>query len=707
MASAPTQPGLAARLRDVVVMVRGELDVSRHVFRSGPAYVIRDPITFGTHRFDPEDYRVIVAIRRERTLGETFDALVEEGDLEPTDEESFYAFILDLHQRSLLSLPINDAEALYRRYERRLRAEHLSRIMGIFFLRVPLVNPDRFLARTLPLFRWLFTTQAFVGWAILALASAGLAISRLDDLTTPALALLDGGNVLMMLGALIGLKVIHEFGHAYACKSFGGHVPEMGAFFVLFTPMAYVDATDSWTFTSTRQRAIVTLGGVYFESFIGWIALFVWAMTDASTLNTLAYQVVVLSTVTTAMFNLNPLMRYDAYYLVSDLSGVPNFRARCQEAVAGWSKRILFGVRTSLNGEPITGSAGLTAFGLAQITYRLTLLLTISTVLVMKFGGAGIVMAIVMLGMTAVRSCLGLARYVLASEEVAPVRLRAITVTLGLVIAGLGAGSLVPVSWPVHARGVVTFEQVAILRAPIGGTVVDLPARSGDEVREGQLLVGLSNADLEGEHRRLLADREAIEARTILASTRSPSEGMLEQVEFRRVEAHLARSGQDLSSLLVRAPHDGRVLDTPIDRAGGRVKQGDPLMTYAWGKAEAVFHVRAFEFESMTIAVGDEITCRSPTAPDRAIVGRVVSLGAVGWREVDERVRHMAPMGLVPLDPSTGLAIDPYFEVRLQLTAEDASLVGAGLRARFPTRPRTTAQVLERRIERFLQRMKE
>lgn len=280
MANTPNQPGLSERLREVVVSVRGDLDISRHTFRAGPAYVVRDPITFASHRFDPEDYLVLNAIRGNGTLGEVFDQLVSIGTLIQDDEESYYEFVLDLHQRNLLSLPINNADALYQRYEQRRRAEAIGRVMGIFFMKIPVFNPNQFLSRSLPLFRWLFSIPGFLIWILLVMAAGIVVVSRASELSSPVLAMLDGNNVYILVASLIGLKVVHEFGHAFACRSFGGYVPEMGVFLVLFTPLAYVDATDSWSFSKSHQRAIVTLGGVYFESIVGAFAVFVWALTE-------------------------------------------------------------------------------------------------------------------------------------------------------------------------------------------------------------------------------------------------------------------------------------------------------------------------------------------------------------------------------------------------------------------------------------------
>ena len=698
---------LADRLRDTVVSVRGDLDISRHVFRAGPAYVMRDPITFTIHRFDPGDYRIFCTLRDDSTLAEIFEGLVASGELERSDEEGFYSFILDLHQRNLLSLPVNDADALYRRFERRRRAEQLSKVLGIFFMRVPLINPDQFLSRTILLVRWLFTVPALFGWLALCGSALVVAISRWNELASPVITVLDGNNVGMLFAALIGLKVIHEFGHAYACKAFGGHVPEMGAFLVLFTPLAYVDATDSWTFSRMRRRAVVTLAGVYFESIIGAIAVFVWAATEASALHMLAYQVIVLSTVTTVVFNLNPLLRYDAYYLASDLVGVPNLRARCQEAVAGFAKRILYGVRPTVGGEAFRPSVWLALFGLAQVGYRSTVMITVATVLVMKFGGLGLVLAVVITGLTLGKALLKLTRYVISSEEVAPMRLRAIGVTsvvAGTVVFG---ATLIPAPWPIDARGVVSFEAVSTLRAPVRGTLGEMPVRVGELVRAGQSLAVLENLDLEAERSFFGAEHDAAESRTLRAGLSSPGAGMEAATDAVRVMSRVRQSDDDISALRMDAPADGRILEVVQRRLGVRVERGDPMLILGSGLPEAVVHVRAFEFAGLRLAVGDTVECRSPAYPERRIFGTVTFVGEVGTKVVEHRVQRSVPTGLVPLNAATGMAADPYFEIRLRLAAADAGLSGSQVVVRLPSERRTTAQVIERRVRRFLNRVSE
>lgn len=707
MTNLPTQSGMADRLREVVVAVRGDLDISRHTFRAGPAYVVRDPITFMSHRFDSEDYLVINAIRGDATLGQVFDQLVNSGVLNSEDEESYYEFILDLHQRNLLSLPINDADTLYQRFERRRRAENFGRVLGVFFMKIPLFNPNQTLSRTLPLFRWLFTLPGLVMWLLLVATAGAVVFARADDLSSPVLAMLEGNNIFMLVAALIGLKVVHEFGHAYACRSFGGYVPEMGIFLMLFTPLAYVDATDSWGFSKTHHRAIVTLGGVYFESIVGALAVFVWAFTDPSALNTLAYQIMILSTVTTALFNLNPLLRYDAYYLVSDLSGIPNLRKRCQESVANMLKRVCLGVKINSEGDQISFSPGLVLFGLAQMGYRSIVMITISTVLVMKFGSAGLVLAIVLNGMTLCKGLFTIVKYVVSSAEAAAVRFRAVAITasaFAIVVIGV---SLIPIPRSIDSNGVISFENVTAIRAPAPGVLVGLHVQIGDLQRQGDSLAVIENSDMQSRFEGLKADADTGLNLVRLASMTSPGDALAElartsTIEFQRDQAEL-----DMQRLHITAPADGRVLELLVQNQGGYVERGEPIMILGTGEVEAVFHLRAVDFQSIELVVGDQIICRSPAYPGVDMMGEVTRIGQVAAREIDPRITRAAPQGLVPINSATGAVIDAFFEVNLRLPQVDAEFAGSQLKAKFSSKPITIAQMLERRIKRFLNRVKQ
>ncbi|MEY3230992.1 MAG: hypothetical protein RL689_1081, partial [Planctomycetota bacterium] len=162
--ASPRSTPLADKLRNAVVSLRADLDISRHVMRGRAAYVVRDPVSFETHAFSAADYRLLVALNGERTLGEAFASSCEQGACKVEDEESFYRFILDLHRSGLLSLPISNDRQLQERHERNRAARVTQWLLAPLFLRIPVWNPDTFLSRTQRLARPLFTTWAFLAW---------------------------------------------------------------------------------------------------------------------------------------------------------------------------------------------------------------------------------------------------------------------------------------------------------------------------------------------------------------------------------------------------------------------------------------------------------------------------------------------------------------------------------------------------------------
>ncbi len=158
---------LADRLRTAHVGVREDLDVSRHLFRGVVSYVVRDPITFQSQRFDLADYEILTHIRSDRSLGEVFDGLVKIDRVSESDEERFYQFVLSLHRLGLLRLPVADDKLLYRRHRLKQRMRRRETARSFLFLRVPLWNPSRFMDRTVHLVAPLLTRVAVVMWLVL------------------------------------------------------------------------------------------------------------------------------------------------------------------------------------------------------------------------------------------------------------------------------------------------------------------------------------------------------------------------------------------------------------------------------------------------------------------------------------------------------------------------------------------------------------
>src|SRR4029077_13640502 len=158
----------------------------------------------------------------------------------------------------------------------------------------------------------------------------------------------------MMSVSFLVLKALHELGHGYAVKAFGGTVHEIGIMFLVFAPMPYVDASAASEFRSKWQRALVGAAGMLVEVFIAALALYVWLAVEQGLVRAFAYNVIVVAGISTVIFNGNPLLRYDGYYILSDLLEIPNL---AQRATRYWG-HLVYSYLFRTEGQEFSGTPG-------------------------------------------------------------------------------------------------------------------------------------------------------------------------------------------------------------------------------------------------------------------------------------------------------------------------------------------------------------
>lgn len=702
---AAAQPSYADRLRPVCVGTRNDLDVTRHVFRGEPAYVVRDPMTLQSHRLDPADYAIFVAIDQDRQLGAIFEGLVANQTLSPNEEEHFYAFVFRLHQLGFLSLPVSDEKRLYQRYVHQKQARRKQKLVGFLFMQIPLINPDDFLKRTMHYARHVYSKWFFVLWLCL-MATAGLVVvNNFRELLQPVQGVLLPQNLAMMWITLVVLKFFHEFGHAYACKHFGGYVPEMGIFLIMFTPCAYVDAGACWGFPRKWDRLIVCLGGMYIESIFAALAVLVWAMTAPGRIHDLAFNVIFLAGVVTVLFNINPLMRFDGYYVLSDLLEIPNLRQRSTRYVTNLAKRILLSVQNPAPSGGLRLRSLLLGFGIAATLYRVAITVGIATVVAIKIPGVGIVLAFLIVGMFVVGSLIRLTRYLWKAEETAPVRGRAVAMSVLLLIGLPAFGALLPLPSSVHAKGLFERENESVIRAGVDGFVQSIHLRVGDQVQPGDILVELEHDTFRERVGEILAAIEASEIRYRAFQAYDPGMALQEKEQIAVYQLELQRRRRDVDRLTVRATTGGTIVAClqPAD-CGRYLHQGEPIAAIVSGS----WRVRALLTESEMAAtrptVGDAIELRSRVSPDRTILGVVSHVASTGSRTISKHALTHVGGGDIAVDPQTAQAQQPYFEITIDTRVTDPHSLYDGMvcHLRLHADAETMGISLLRRFVRFI-----
>lgn len=328
--------------------LRSDLVMSEQKTRGRTGYVVKDPISLQYFRLGPQEAYLAGLLNGERTVRQLTQAMQEKFPDADFDEEFTSRIISLFAQMSYLQLGGKQAQQFFtRKAEMRQQQKRklllMSLLSKIVYFKIRLCDPDILLLKLEKKVRFLWSKQAVWTLTTLLVASFGLLCWNKDRLASTLPNFLTVHNLIMLWLTMIGVKVVHEFGHGLTCKHFGGEVHEMGAMCIIFTPFLYCDATDSWMFRDKWQKIAVSFAGIYLELFLAGIAAFVWAFTEPGLVNQLAFNIIIVCSVTTVLFNANPLMKFDGYYALADWLEIQNLRTNSNRYLMGWVYGFLTG----------------------------------------------------------------------------------------------------------------------------------------------------------------------------------------------------------------------------------------------------------------------------------------------------------------------------------------------------------------------------
>jgi putative peptide zinc metalloprotease protein len=305
-----------------------QVSFHRHVYRGEVWWVVQNPTTGRVHRLTPIAHALVVAMDGERTTQQIWDgALGEFGDDAPTQEETIW-LMGTLYMADVLRCDVPpDTAELFRRAQERDDKERRSKLNPISF-RVPLLDPDAFLTRWNGWVAPCFTRVGAAAWCVVVAVAGLLALGHAPELATGARSLLEPESLIAIWFSYPVVKALHELGHAFAVKRWGGEVHEIGVLFMVFMPVPFVDASSSSVFVAKRRRMAVAAAGIAVELFLAAIALFVWLAVEPGWVHHIAYAVMLVGGVSTLLFNGNPLLRFDGYYVLADWLEIPNLAAK-------------------------------------------------------------------------------------------------------------------------------------------------------------------------------------------------------------------------------------------------------------------------------------------------------------------------------------------------------------------------------------------
>lgn len=698
----------AARLRGLSFVVRSDLQVTRQLHRGEAVYVVHDPVSFRTHRLSLDNYRIFVRLNQTCSIGENFDQLVRQRHLSAEDQEFYYQLIGQLHQLGIIVLPVASGARLFDQFQKQQSQRFRGRLTGFLFLRIPVAHPDAFLARTVNQVRFLFSPVFFVLWMISGLAAAGLVFSRIRDFGMPLNSILATENLPFLWLSFVGLKIWHELGHGYACRAFGGAVPEMGLMLIVGTPAAYMDATAAWSFPERRKRLIVMLGGMYFESLIAIPAVFVWAFSSSPMLSSCAYQLVLMSSVITVLFNANPLMKYDGYFITGELLGIQNLRSRSDLLIRGFLKRLFLGIESPSATSSLRETVILASYGIASSIYRFFLVIGIAVMIAQRFPLIGIAIAGFQLSSTVFGSAFALGRYLLADSQTAPVRRRAVLIAVLALIVFPCSLLVVPMPFGVVTQGVVAAQTEYYLNAETPGNLIDSAVLPGDHVEAGKVIARLENDDVADRYQLTRATLQEVLLRWDITQNRSVAEAARHEPEIRELKHQLLELQRQMSGLQASAPGPGviaRVL--PNERRGQFVRVGETVAIVINGKPLLRTWLSEDQLGNIRRDTGTQMEFRIPGRSGQTHFARITRIEpASELASLNQALTFLAG-GEIILNPSTGLPRDPLFQVDLEPTEEsilNLSSHGTRISLNLPRRYVPVASWMLQKVIRFVNR---
>lgn len=638
-------PALLTAVTDRPLALRWRSDLLVHCqrYQQRDSWIVKDPLRLKYFRFEEEELWLLRQLDGQVSLDDLQRRFQRQFPPQQVSAREVHRLLGRAHRSGLLAADeAGQGEILLER-----RKEHWRRRLWAFpsellSLRLRGFDPDRLLTLLNRYVGWLFSWPVAIAWFVAVLAAVLSLGTHWEEfcLRLPAGTQFFGpSNWLSLAITLAAVKIVHELGHGLACKQFGGECHEMGVMFLCFTPCLYCDVTDSWMIPSKWRRAAVGAAGMYVELWLAALATLMWWQTQPGLVHHLALNVMFVGSVSTLLFNANPLMRYDGYYILADLVEIPNLRLKADGVLQRWVSRWLWGTKPSADRfTPPRWHGCLAAYAVASAVYRwfvaaaiLWFLYSLTEPLGFKVVGQ----------LLALAACVGLVfrpvyllgRYLQDAwlwERTDMNQSRAL-IRLSLVGGALLVLFCLPLPYYVRGAFRLSPQHAAAVYVDVPGQIHEILVRPGDHVEAGQPLLKLRNLDLELATAQLRTQVDAQTAKVTslrqrsLADESARSEVAQADQSLAKLKDELQQRQQQLDKLMIHSPRSGVVMTAP---RRPRDQQQDVLATWHGHLLEGRNRGATAAPSDLVCLVGDPSRWEALLAVD----GREVALVQAGQR---------------------------------------------------------------------------
>lgn len=693
---------------------RADLEVSEQTEAPGhKIVVVKDPVSQRFFRLSGYEYRFLQNLDGSISLEQARDRLKSEGRY--YSDEDVRELVSKAAQAGLiLGTGLGTAKAQLDLNAAMISQRKARRLSSVYFLFVPLVNPDRFLGRTVKIFE-LFWNRFTGALALLAAPVAVyLVVAGIPKISLEYLYFFNFRNLFFLWVTVALTKLVHEMAHAYTAKRFGLHVPEMGLAFLIFFPCLYCNTTDAWQLADRKQRMQISASGIIAEASLAILAAYVWHFSKPGMVNSLAFYLMGVSLISTVAFNGNPLMKFDGYFLLIDLIRMPNLYRNSFAHV-----RYLFMNRT-LGIEHVAPVARtrrefaiFTLYGVFSFFYRVFLYTGIVVGVYYRFDKTlGSLLAMLAFGLFIVRPMAKGTRSLMSRRKSVKPRLAG-----GMLLLAVVGGAVALLSVPVPRNSVypcyLDSDRKQKLTVPLHTWIKDVYVREGQAVKEGTLLFDLDATALELSLSKKRTERDivAAELNLMLLDETQRAEAPAKEIELFQAQAEVELIEERLIKAKqgFTAPFDG-----VVTRLDSRMKPGfQPGEGAVVGEMESPSLLRAHglipEEDLGNVAVGGSVRLLFPVGSGMEYQGKIEEVRPFSERDLSDSAFSSRFGGELATEVKSAEAKDAPLEAQydcsISLDSKKARLpLGLTGRLAVPSAPKSIGATLMEKVFRTFNR---
>ena len=616
-------------MRPLRLRRRPDLESRRHRYDGRAYWVVKEPVGLNYFRFHEEEFAILNMLNGQTSLQQIRESFQAEFAPQRISLQDLQQFVGMLHRSGLvISHAGGQGRQLRRRGDQKRKKELIGKFVNVFAIRFRGIDPERILNRLLPWFGWLFTTWCILLVSVIGLMAITLVLVNYQEFKgkLPTFQQFFAANNWIWLGAtMAAVKICHEFGHGLSCKKFGGECHEMGFMMLVFTPCLYCNVSDSWMLPNKWQRVFIGAAGMYVELILASIATFLWWFSEDGMFRFLCLSVMFICSVSTVVFNGNPLLRFDGYYITMDTLEIPNLRQKSSEILKRWFQKNCLGLE--LQDNPFLPTRNRAMFGIytiASFIYRWVVAFGIIMFLnqVLKPYGLqslGRAFAVAGIAGMVVPAFSSVYKFLKTPGRAAKIKQGNLLTSLGIAIAVLAFVCFFPLPYHVYCPTEAQPFEAKEVHTLVAGKLVEWNTAPGQAISNRQPICKLENTDLAIKIQEARADVRATES--TLEQARYFSNSDLKQAQLiDSLKSELKKKGDVLKTLLekqddlvVRSPMEGFVFQPPSKEESKAAKAQEQLSGW-YGNAFDPTNSEAFFTE------GELVCLVAPSSKMEAII---------------------------------------------------------------------------------------